>query len=74
MESLDKLRNGDLSQIRKNDAGIWVANDILKQGSQYKSYGDIPGHGKGAYAKIPPDMRDQLESDEMKIQKMKLNL
>ena len=29
MEDLDKVRQGDMSSLRKNEASRWVANDIL---------------------------------------------
>ena len=29
MEDLDKVRDGDLSGLRRNEASRWVANDII---------------------------------------------
>ena len=29
MEDLDKVKQGDMSSLRKNEASRWVANDIL---------------------------------------------
>ena len=29
MEDLDKVKQGDMSGLRKNEASRWVANDIL---------------------------------------------
>ena len=75
MDSLDKIQSGDIQGIRKNEASIWAANDILRRGSQYKPYGasaaGVPGQG---YVKIPPDVQDNLEADAMRIQKMKMEL
>ena len=31
MEDLDKVRNGDITSLRKNEASRWVANDIIKK-------------------------------------------
>jgi len=29
MEDLDKVKQGDLTGLRKNEASRWVANDII---------------------------------------------
>ena len=41
-DNLQKIKNGDFNYLRKNEVGRWIANDILKQGNQYKSYVDLP--------------------------------
>jgi hypothetical protein len=32
MEDLDKVKDGDLQGLRRNEASRWVANDIIKKG------------------------------------------
>ena len=43
MNNLQLIQNGDYQSLRKNEASRWVANDILKKGNQYRSYGQLPG-------------------------------
>jgi hypothetical protein len=32
MDDLDKIKNGEFSTLRKNEASRWAANDIISKG------------------------------------------
>lgn len=55
--------------MRRNDASRWVANDIIRKGG---SYNKLPGGAN--YSKIPPELRQNLEADAVRIQKLKMEL
>ena len=68
--------------MRANDAGRWVANDILRKGNMYRSYDMLPGQNGmnqnpqnvgGNYVKIPPDMQHELTADALKIARLKMD-
>lgn len=37
MGDLDKVKNGDIDSLRRNEASRWVANDIIKKGGNISS-------------------------------------
>jgi len=57
MEDLDKVKAGDLSGLRKNEASRWVANDIIKKGGAPSSGIDI------TRVKLDPMIKDKLVTD-----------
>ena len=71
--------------MRKNEASRWVANDILKKGNQYRSFGQLPD-GQGPvhaintnnydnnFVKISQDQQEHLKTDAIRIQKLKMDL
>jgi len=68
--------------MRKNEAGRWAANDILRKGNPYRSYGMLPATNGISYnptsvdtnfVKIPPDMQHELTEDALKIAKLKMD-
>lgn len=64
--------------MRRNDASRWVANDIIRKGNNYQSYDKLPGganyNSQGNYSKIPPELRQNLDADALRIQKLKMEL
>ncbi len=56
MEDLEKVKNGDLSALRQNEASRWVANDIIKRGGVNNStdFGRV---------KLDPAVKDKLVTD-----------
>lgn len=82
MDDLQKIQNGEYQSMRKNEAGRWVANDILRKGNPYRSYDMLPGtngvsHNPTSvdsnFAKIPPEMQHELTADALKIAKLKMD-
>ena len=53
MEDLEKVRNGDLQGMRRNEAARWIANDIMQN--------------KKGISKLDPVMKDKLVADEVRI-------
>lgn len=60
MEDLEKVRMGDMSGLRKNEASRWAANDILARQPSNMSV-DINR------VKLDPVIKDRLVSDEVRI-------
>ena len=58
MEDLDKVKQGDMSSLRKNEASRWVANDILLRPPSIAAV-DI------SRVKLDPAIRDKLLSDQI---------
>jgi hypothetical protein len=57
MEDLDKVKSGDISSLRKNEASRWVANDIISKGGAPSSGIDI------TRVKLDPAIKDKLVTD-----------
>jgi hypothetical protein len=55
LEDLDKVKAGDLSALRKNEASRWVANDIIQKGG-------APGIDI-TRVKLDPAIKDKLVTD-----------
>lgn len=65
MEDLDKVREGDLSGLRRNEASRWVANDIISKGGALTSGVDI------TRIKLDPSVKDNLVSNQVRINQLK---
>ena len=68
--------------MRKNEAGRWVANDILRKGNPYRSYDMLPATNGISYnptsvdtnfARIPPNLQHELTGDALKIARLKMD-
>lgn len=68
--------------MRSNEAGRWVANDILRKGNPYRSYGQLPetngiGHNPTSvdtnFVKIPQDLKHGLTEDALRIARLKMD-
>ncbi len=57
MEDLEKVKSGDITGLRKNEASRWVANDIIQKGGAPSSGIDI------TRVKLDPSVKDKLISD-----------
>jgi hypothetical protein len=55
MEDLEKVKNGDIQALRKNEASRWVANDILQRGP--KGTLDLDK------VRLDPVLKDKLVAD-----------
>ena len=61
MEDLDKVKQGDMQGLRKNEASRWAANDIIqKHGIPNQKY-DI------TKVKLDPTVKDKLLDGQVKI-------
>lgn len=61
MEDLEKVKNGDFSGLRKNEASRWAANDIIQRGGAPSSGIDI------TKVKLDPTIKDKLVTDQVRI-------
>lgn len=57
MEDLDRVKQGDINSLRKNEASRWVANDIIQRGGAPTSGIDI------TRVKLDPAVKDKLVTD-----------
>ena len=65
MEDLDKVKQGDFTSLRKNEASRWVANDIIQRGGGPSSGFDI------TRVKLDPAVKDKLLTDQVRINHLK---
>ena len=65
MEDLEKVKSGDITGLRKNEASRWVANDIIQKGGAPSSGIDI------TRVKLDPSVKDKLISDQVRINHLK---
>lgn len=65
MEDLDRVKAGDLSGLRRNEASRWVANDIIQRGGAPSSGIDI------TRVKLDPALKDKLVTDQVRINHLK---
>lgn len=59
MGDLDKVRSGDLSAVRRNNYGVFAANQMLKDITGVKNYG-------------VSEMRDKIHEDEKRLEQLKV--
>lgn len=64
MEDLERIKNGDISSLRKNEASRWAASDILARQPSGIAV-DINR------IKLDPMIKDKLLSDEVRIRRLK---
>jgi len=64
LDDLDKVRNGDMTALRKNEASRWVASDILARQPTAMAV-DINK------VKLDPLIKDKLLSDEVRIKALR---
>lgn len=57
MEDLERVKQGDLTGLRRNEASRWVANDIIQRGGAPQSGIDI------TRIKLDPAVKDKLVTD-----------
>lgn len=57
MGDLDKVKDGKLDDLRKNEASRWAANDIIARG------GPISGNLDIQKVKLDPRVKDKLVAD-----------
>ena len=60
MDDLGRVKDGDPSDWRRNEASRWVANDIIKKGG-------VGGSMDFARVKLDPQVKDKLVSDQARI-------
>eukprot|EP00347_Sterkiella_histriomuscorum_P021982 403332092 len=65
MEDLDKVKQGDFTSLRKNEASRWVANDIIQRGGGPSSGFDI------TRVQLDPAVKDKLLTDQVRINHLK---
>ena len=65
MDDLEKVRQGDISALRRNEASRWVANDIIQKGGTTSGGVDI------TKVKLDPAVKDKLVSDQVRINQLK---
>lgn len=61
MDDLDKVKVGDMSGLRRNEASRWAANDIIQRGGIPSSGIDI------TRVKLDPAVKDKLVTDQVRI-------
>ena len=64
LEDLDKVKAGDLTALRKNEASRWVANDIIQKGGG-------TGNVDITRVKLDPVIKDKLVTDQVRINHLK---
>ncbi len=65
MEDLDRVKNGDITGLRRNEASRWVANDIIQKGGPLTKGIDI------TRVKLDPLVKDRLVTDQVRINHLK---
>lgn len=58
MEDLERVKNGDISGLRKNEASRWVANEVLQKIDMSR-------------VRLDPAIKDKLISDEVRIKSLR---
>ena len=58
MEDLERVKNGDISGLRKNEASRWVANEVLQKIDMSRVI-------------LDPAIKDKLISDEVRIKSLR---
>lgn len=58
MDNLDKIKNGDLSSLRFNEASRWVGTDILKTTAGSFDLGKL---------QLDPQMKEKLILNQTRI-------
>lgn len=61
MENLDRIKNGDFQNLRKNEASRWVGTDIVKTNSSTLDLGNL---------KLDPAMKEKLILNQTKINRL----
>lgn len=65
MDDLERVKNGDMSGLRRNEASRWVANDIIQKGGALTTGVDI------TRVKLDPIIKDRLVTDQVRINHLK---
>ena len=58
MEDLERVKNGDISGLRKNEASRWDANEVLQKIDMSR-------------VRLDPAIKDKLISDEVRIKSLR---
>ena len=60
LDDLDRVKNGDITALRRNEASRWVGNDIIANPS--RDFNKM---------KLDPALKDKLVTDQVRIKKLK---